>query len=117
MHAAATKIQAQYRGFRARQSVEEQKLIEKDAAAIAAIDLNDPKTAEAAVKIQAGFRGHQTRSKLRRRGSSVTSPSKKSPSKTPKPEKEVFPDLDLNDPALNAAATKIQGAFRGFKVC
>jgi hypothetical protein len=82
----------------------EKKLISEEDAAIAAIDLSDPETQQAALKIQAGFRGHQTRAKLKRRNSSRTlSPS--------------VPDIDLNDPELNAAATLIQASFRGHKVC
>jgi len=80
---AATKIQASFRGHMARKQAEksesgptETDVKEKEADKTEPskneadeeevdIDLNDPSVAEAAVKIQATFRGHMTRKTLK----------------------------------------------------
>lgn len=80
---AATKIQASFRGHMARKQAEkvgptDAEIKEKEATEKVEepktggdneeevdIDLNDPSVAEAAVKIQATFRGHMTRKTLK----------------------------------------------------
>ncbi|CAG2254390.1 Sperm surface protein Sp17 [Mytilus edulis] len=109
---AATKIQAGFRGHQTRQQHKnpkekqpEPKEEEVD------IDLNDPEVEKAATKIQAGFRGHQTRKEMQSK-TDVKSETKVDQSKQSETE-EV--DIDLNDPEVEKAATKIQAGFRGHK--
>ena len=65
-------------------------------------DLNDKDVQQAATKIQAAFRGHNTRAKK---------------VKVRKVRKDSSEDLpDLNDKDVQQAATKIQAAFKGHKV-
>lgn len=65
---------------------------------------------DAALKIQATFRGHLTRKLV----------AKEQPEDvdiqeiTKKVAEEL--DIDLSDPELNKAATKIQASFRGHKI-
>ena len=74
------------------------------------IDLTDPDTEAAAIKIQAGFKGYQTRKELQTKKQEATKTDKKPDGKT---EEEV--DIDLTDPDVEAAAVKIQAGFKGFK--
>lgn len=78
------------------------------------IDLNDPEVQAAATKIQASFRGHKVRDKMKSSKESVniTEGDVEKPAKKPSTE-EV--DIDLNDPEVGAAALKIQASFRGHK--
>merc|ERR1712037_386822 len=96
------------------------------------IDLTDPDVEAAATKIQAGFKGHKTRKDMKK--SQLTSnaavpetgPDKvgevdkeqdenaKDKSEKEETEEEVI-DIDLNDPEVEAAATKIQAGFKGHK--
>lgn len=64
---------------------------------------------DAAVRIQAAFRGHLAR----KVGDGVPSDDKDLQEITKKVAEEL--DIDLNDPELNSAATKIQATFRGHK--
>ena len=88
VEAAATKIQAGFKGHKARKEVEakRQQTGEKGDEAegdektekepqqhndaeeeVVDIDLDDPEVAAAATKIQAGFKGHQTRKSMKER--------------------------------------------------
>lgn len=64
---------------------------------------------DAAVRIQAAFRGHLAR----KAGDSDIKDDKDLQEITKKVAEEL--DIDLNDPELNRAATKIQATFRGHK--
>ncbi|KAI9560642.1 hypothetical protein GHT06_011592 [Daphnia sinensis] len=128
-NAAATKIQAGFRGYQDRKNVKnlkkeattndlvnETNLIEDD------IDVQDSernlldKKNSAATKIQAGFRGHQDRKRVKHLKDSVTR------SETIDSdfcnEEALLLDDDQSAEAMqtkeqNAAATKIQAGFRG----
>merc|ERR1712131_247573 len=69
----AIKIQSAFRGHQVRQEMSngeteatatEATTETKNEEEVIDIDLNDPQTEEAAVKIQAAFRGHQTRTEM-----------------------------------------------------
>lgn len=105
---AATKIQAGFRGHKTRQDLKKQKENQqvKDAKKSS---VNTGKTASnrnqktseediAATKIQAGFRGHQTRKELAQK-------------KAIKEDKKAMKE----DKELDQAATKIQANYRGHK--
>lgn len=68
---------------------------------------------DAATRIQAAFRGHLSR-KLATEGTSELKDDKDLQEITKKVAEEL--DIDLSDPELNKAATKIQAQFRGHKV-
>ncbi|XP_049525420.1 obscurin [Dermacentor silvarum] len=77
--------------------------------------------AEAATKIQATFRAYKVRKEVRLGGSSAggseanLSQSHADPAMK-EPEEENLADIDLTDPSLNQAASKIQATFRGHRV-
>lgn len=119
---AATKIQAGFKGFQARREVgEKKKEVE---------EMN-----EAATKVQSGFRGYQARKEVAEKKAAVVSTSVAAPAVEAEPAVEVsapepsaapdatisteaavtseVADIDLNDPDLSIAATKIQAGFRG----
>ncbi|XP_071521769.1 uncharacterized protein [Panulirus ornatus] len=110
---AATKIQAGYRGMKSRREVKEtphaphQDVDEE----IAAIDLTDPELTDAALKIQAGFRGAKARKDKLKKAEEAELNEKLTNLNT---DGEAL-DIDLSDPDLNKAATKIQATFRGHK--
>ncbi|XP_042239135.1 uncharacterized protein LOC121877437 [Homarus americanus] len=109
---AATKIQAGFRGMKSRKEVKDQQHPGADDQddEIAAIDLTDPELADAALKIQAGFRGAKARKdKIKKEEAELN--QKLGNLNT---EAEEL-DIDLSDPELNKAATKIQATFRGHK--
>ena len=129
---AATKIQAGFRGIKARQEVKKMKddkvineqTEEVDDSKLIAnrdidIDLTDPKTEHAATKIQAGFRGSKARQEVQKMKEEIKSalPAEQvdkvetEPLLIPEPEV----DIDLTDPDVEQAATKIQAGFRGIK--
>ncbi|XP_019613449.1 PREDICTED: ABC transporter F family member 4-like isoform X3 [Branchiostoma belcheri] len=99
------------------------------------IDLNDPETEKAALKIQAGFKGYKVRKGITKK---EEEPAKEEPAKEEekpaeetKPEPEVSEpteekkeekkeeeeeiDIDLDDPETEKAAIKIQAGFKGYK--
>ncbi|XP_050733155.1 obscurin-like [Eriocheir sinensis] len=111
---AATKIQAGFRGHKARKEVKETAHPSEPNAEdeeIAAIDLTDPELADAALKIQAGFRGAKARKEIMKKEEADL--NQKLGNLNTEAEEEL--DIDLTDPDLNKAATKIQATFRGHK--
>ncbi|XP_055691606.1 uncharacterized protein LOC129794774 [Lutzomyia longipalpis] len=76
----------------------------------AEFDPNDRELREAATRIQATFRGHLAR-KLASGGEVKDDDELQEITK--KVAEEL--DIDLSDPELNKAATKIQASFRGHK--
>ena len=133
LEGAATKIQAGYRGMKTRQELKNEDKerekedildIDDDTKQTASkmrenkddknvtqeeefdIDLDDPQTQVAATKIQASFRGSQTRKVMQEKKSATTVEETKE-------EEEI--DIDLNDPEVEQAATKIQAGFKGKK--
>lgn len=72
----------------------------------------------AATKIQASFRGHMARKQAEKEEKTktetdITKEMEKLKSKSPANVEEEELDVDLSDPSLNHAATKIQASFRG----
>jgi hypothetical protein len=121
---AATKIQAGFKGHQTRKDLKQQKqeaveILSEDCEAgepektveteEIEIDLNDPDVEQAATKIQAGFKGHQTRKEMKEKKNEAT------PAETDTIEKEedTAIDIDLDDPDVDMAATKIQASFKG----
>lgn len=81
---------------------------------------NDEELCHAATKIQASFRGHMARKQAPvavggGKGKPEDDLSKELQKLDAKVDDELA-DIDLNDPDLNKAATKIQASFRGHKV-
>ncbi|XP_055318427.1 uncharacterized protein LOC129576779 [Sitodiplosis mosellana] len=124
---AATRIQALYRGHKVRASMKQgdssansnntksatSATAESDASneptqeeLKAEFREDDKELCDAAVRIQAAFRGHLARK--------TGGDDKDLQEITKKVAEEL--DIDLNDPELNKAATKIQASFRGHKV-
>ena len=121
---AATKIQAGFRGLQTRKQLKNEKA-EKDNLEIKDqseqghdqddldIDLEDPDVENAATKIQAGFRGHQTRKNLKNEKAGTETIVLESPSEQIHYQDEI--DIDMEDPDVEKAATKIQAGFRGLQ--
>ena len=124
---AAVKIQAGFKGMKARKEVQDMKKMDgkssqdeaensggKDAEEEIDIDLEDPEVGEAAVKIQAGFRGMQARKEVsEKKTDSVPDSSMKGGDSDKEEEEEI--DIDLEDPDVGEAAVKIQAGFRGMQ--
>jgi hypothetical protein len=90
---AAAKIQAAFKGHKARVSTKKIKKMLADLP-----DLNDQEVQDAAAKIQAAFKGHKVRANTKK-------------------SKQIQDDLpDLKDKEVQDAASKIQAAFKGHKV-
>jgi len=77
------------------------------------IDLNDPEVGKAAVKIQAGFKNYMARKKPEPKEDEEA--KEEAEKKDDKDVEEGIADIDLNDPEMDKAATKIQATFRGYK--
>ncbi|BES89284.1 Hypothetical protein calmodulin-Hypothetical protein motif [Nesidiocoris tenuis] len=74
---------------------------------------DDKELCNAATKIQASFRGHQSRKEGG--GSSSNAKVEELSKDMQKMAQEEELDIDLTDPDLHKAATKIQASFRGHK--
>ncbi|XP_050417285.1 retinitis pigmentosa 1-like 1 protein isoform X4 [Patella vulgata] len=120
---AAVKIQAGFKGFKARKEVQDtqSKPEVKDEPAAQAeeeidIDLNDPEVEKAAVKIQAGFKGFKARKEVQQpTKTEEVKPETTEAESKPKTEEEEEIDIDLEAPETEKAALAIQANFRGFK--
>ncbi|EEB10685.1 hypothetical protein Phum_PHUM058020 [Pediculus humanus corporis] len=117
---AATKIQAAFRGHQTRKTMKQGDAEPQQQQQQQQQNLNEEFNAEnkelceAAIKIQASFRGHLVRKTANRKDEEELSKElEKLDAKAPE-EEEL--DIDLNDPDLQVAATKIQASFRGHRV-
>ncbi|GAB0099489.1 uncharacterized protein DMENIID0001_153540 [Sergentomyia squamirostris] len=123
---AATKIQAVFRGHKVRATMKQGDSTAVNGATSddsktepppskeeleAEFDPNDKELCNAATRIQATFRGHMERKK-------ATGAEVKDDDDLQEITKKVAEelDIDLSDPELNKAATKIQASFRGHRV-
>ncbi|XP_060073854.1 doublecortin domain-containing protein 2-like [Ylistrum balloti] len=112
---AATKIQASFRGHQARQEIADMKIAgdakKTENTTTQREDTKDSldKDAEnkAAAKIQAGFRGYQTRQELKAKGHKVRPPIAANA--------DSGEDKKVSKEKEDEAATKIQASFRGYQ--
>ena len=86
------------------------------------INLEDPDVEKAATRIQAGFKGHKTRKEMaaikakdqpQSEPSEIATVEVKEAGEDKKTDEEI--DIDLTDPEVEKAATKIQAGFKGHK--
>ncbi|XP_017787935.1 PREDICTED: HIRA-interacting protein 3 isoform X2 [Habropoda laboriosa] len=128
---AATRIQAAFRGHHARKSMKETESSTKQTGTKSNSEptkeqlqeefrADDKELCEAATKIQASFRGHMSRkeqaaSLAKSAENAVENVVSQAEEKAKKALNELG-DIDLTDPDLHKAATKIQASFRGHKV-
>jgi len=73
----------------------------------------DTDLTHAATKIQASFRGHMARKELEKGKLEGDAPKESLKTEGSKAEAEEELEIDLTDPELAQAATKIQASFRG----
>merc|ERR1719319_928195 len=116
---AATKIQSGYKGMKTRKEIkarkkESEETVEETVTAQEVeeeidIDMDDPETAKAATKIQASFRGSQSRKEVK----SMKEKEEIVEETVTAQEAEEEIDIDMDDPETAIAATKIQASFRG----
>merc|ERR1712130_82743 len=112
-----------------KEAEEEKKQNEEEEEEVIDIDLTDPDVEAAATKIQAGFKGHKTRKEMKETNLKKNTELNETPEKGVKDldaekdkedkekdtVKEDVIDIDLADPDVEAAATKIQAGFKGHK--
>lgn len=128
--AAATKIQAAVRGHFTRKSLKPSKTAQKGIEALSEsvkeeiqkeFTIDNQEFCDAATKIQATFRGHMSR-KEQAASAAAKSAMNMVGSAAAKIEEKMqdavheLEGIDLADPDLHKAATKIQASFRGHKV-
>lgn len=130
MEAAATKIQAGFKGMKLRKELKEKKQEKKaineepkeiqpeeetDAGTLAAEESSDAELTVAANKIQAGFRGYKTRKEVHRmrreKGEAVVSQEEMKEER----DAEEKSDNDEDGEKRAVAASKIQAGFKGYK--
>ncbi|XP_043597466.1 neuromodulin isoform X1 [Bombus pyrosoma] len=129
--AAATRIQAAFRGHHARKSMKETESSIKQTGTKSNSEptkeqlqqefrADDKELCDAATKIQASFRGHMSRKEQATAlAKSAENAVDNVVSKMEEKAKDAVNELegiDLTDPDLHKAATKIQASFRGHKV-
>jgi len=73
---------------------------------------NDSDLTHAATKIQASFRGHMARKQVEKARQEPDAPKEEAKEESKNLAEEEL-DVDLSDPELAVAATKIQASFRG----
>lgn len=81
-----------------------------------AVDLTDPDLAGAATKIQAAFRGHQTRRTMKHEDKATKSTGSQQQQQQQHQQEEFENEFASGDVELTHAATKIQASFRGHMV-
>ncbi|KAK5640544.1 hypothetical protein RI129_011355 [Pyrocoelia pectoralis] len=83
-----------------------------------AIDLTDPDLEGAATRIQAAFRGHQTRRTMKHEDNKATKSSggQQQQQQQQQQQEEFENEFGSDDVELTHAATKIQASFRGHMV-
>ena len=142
---AAMKIQSTFRGHKARQDAQKRQVTPQKRQTVETQDVADSfggkgygeKEEAAAVRIQAGYRGYNTRKELKTRGEAAVriqagfrgyTARKGLKEGREKPDLEIIEEEDEEDPKLmedskavekseeeEAAAIKIQSAFRGHR--
>lgn len=129
---AATRIQAAFRGHHARKSMKETEASKQQTGTNSESEptkeqlqqefrADDKELCNAATKIQASFRGHMSRKEqaasalAKSAGDFVENAASKIEKKVEDAVNELE-GIDLTDPDLHKAATKIQASFRGHKV-
>ncbi|KAK2589354.1 hypothetical protein KPH14_007896 [Odynerus spinipes] len=129
---AATRIQAAFRGHHARKSMKETEASKQQTGTNSESEptkeqlqeefrADDKELCNAATKIQASFRGHMSRKEqaasalAKTAGDIVENAASKIEQKVEDAVNELE-GIDLTDPDLHKAATKIQASFRGHKV-
>ncbi|XP_076235900.1 IQ calmodulin-binding domain containing protein igloo [Calliopsis andreniformis] len=128
---AATRIQAAFRGHHARKSIKETESSTKQTGTKSSPEpskqqlqqefrADDKELCEAATKIQASFRGHMSR---KEQAAALAKSAENAVENVVSQVEEKANDamnelegIDLTDPDLHKAATKIQASFRGHKV-
>lgn len=129
---AATRIQAAFRGHHARKSMKETEASKQQTGTNSESEptkeqlqqefrADDKELCNAATKIQASFRGHMSRKEQAASALAKTAGDivENAASKIEKKVEDAVNELegiDLTDPDLHKAATKIQASFRGHKV-
>uniref|UniRef100_A0A0K8SJZ7 Uncharacterized protein n=1 Tax=Lygus hesperus TaxID=30085 RepID=A0A0K8SJZ7_LYGHE len=112
---AAVAIQAAFRGYQTRKEIQSSKMASDEPTKQqleAEFSADDKELCHAATKIQASFRGHQARKDTATSSNAKVEELSKDMQKMAQ-EEEL--DIDLTDPELHKAATKIQASFRGHK--
>ena len=121
---AATKIQAGFRGLKTRKQLKNKKTGKENLELENQneqnnyqdeidIDMEDPDVEKAATKIQAGFRGLQTRKQLKNEKADKENLEIENPMVHENNQDEI--DIDMEDPDVEKAATKIQAGFRSLQ--